>query len=436
MRNALLFLAFFLFRLILAVPALKDPDLAIRINPDASLYRELGVNISRHSAFSGAPSPPYSPEGLRTPLYPLMVAFSDRLTGDPVRLVIIMQAILWALTGIALLVFAEKRCGFASGITAALLLLASPVGLKYGPSLMSENLFVPVLVASALVFLCAKEKGSLRLFALAGLLVGLSALVRPSSLLLGAILAFLVGRPLLKRGLVYAGLWLAPVGMWVLRNYFTFGFPFFSTIFSLNITAQNAPRLIALTEGISLEEAENAVRHDLQERYGADESWFYDPHHLNIMLPYGLEVIKKHPKEYIMLHANGVLMCFVPTDPGSLGLSLGLWDQIPSDPFDLINQTMIRPSEAARSLRKSIGRMGAMELFLLVFILLHTFALYGLAVAGTIRLRREKTLLLLCLVGTVVLVFMAGLLGSPRFRLPADPFLALLAGGAFLRRKN
>lgn len=390
--------------------------------------------MARHDVFSGASLPPFSPEGLRTPLYPLLVAFSDRLVGDPVKPVIILQAILWALTGISLLLFAEKRYGLAAGLTAAFLVLASPVGLKYGPSLMSENLFVPVLVAGALVFLHAREKGSLRLFALSGLLFGLSALVRPSSLPFGIVLAMLVGRPMLKRGLVFAGLWVAPVGMWVIRNWLSFGFPFFSSAFPLNITAQNAPRVMALAEGISLQEAEKRVLEDLVERYGADESWFHDPRHLNVMLPYGLEIIKKHPKEYALLHAKGILMCFGPSDPGSLGMSLGLWEELPSDPFEVINQAMISPTEATRLVRDAFGKMGPGEFTLLAFILLHTIALYGLAIAGTIRLRRERVLLALCLATILVLVFMAGLLGSPRFRLPAEPFLALLAGGAFLRK--
>ena len=433
-RNALLLACFFLFRLILAVPALKNPDLAVRINPDASLYKGLGVNMARHSAFSGAPSPPFGPEGLRTPLYPLLIAFSERLTGDPVRPVIALEALLWALTALGLLVFAERRYGLASGLTAAVLVLTSPVSLKYGPSLMSENLFVPVLVGGALVFLRARETGSARLFALSGLLFGLSALVRPTSLPLGIILGFLVGRPLLKRGLAFAGLWAAPVGMWVIRNWLTFGFPFFSTVFSLNITTQNAPRVIALAEGIPLQEAERRVSDELRRRYGADESWFYDPRHLNIMLPYGLEVIKKHPKEYATLHAKGMLICFLPADHGSVGVSLGLWDELPSDPFGVINQAMVRPSEALRLIRENLAGLGPGEIALLIFILLHTICLYGLALAGAARMRRERITLALCLISVFVLVFMAGMLGSPRFRLPAEPFLALLAGGAFVSR--
>ncbi|MGC8894796.1 MAG: glycosyltransferase family 39 protein [candidate division WOR-3 bacterium] len=436
MRNALFLLSFFLLRLIFALPALKELDLAIRINPDASLYQELGINMSRHDVFSGVSSPPYRPEGLRTPLYPLMVAVSDRLIGDTVRPVIILQALLWALTAFILLLFAEKRYGFAAGLITALLVLISPVSLKYGPALMSENLFVPVLVVAGLVFLRASESGSTRLFALSGLLFGLSALVRPSSLPLGVMLVFLVGRPLLKRGLVFAGLWAAPVGFWVIRNWLSFGFPFFSTAFSLNIVAQNAPRVIAAADGISLEEAEGRVRQDIRERYGADESWFYDPHYLNVMLPYGLEIIKKHPKEYVVLHAKGVLMCFLPSDPGSLGVSLGLWRELSLDPFGLINQAMVKPSEAKRLLREAFGMMGLGEFILFAFISLYTLALYGLAVAGTMRLRREKALLSVCFITIGVLVFMAGLLGSPRFRLPAEPFLALLAGGALLSRRR
>ena len=433
-RNALIFTCFFLFRLILAVPAIKNPDLAIRINPDALLYKGLGVNMSRHAFFSGAPSPPFAPEGLRTPLYPLLVAFSDKLTGDPARPVIVLQALIWALTALSLLVFAERRYGAAPGLAAAILVLASPVSLKYAPSLMSENLFVPVLVAAALVFLLARERGSARLFALSGFLFGLSALVRPSSLPLGLILAFLVGRPLLRRGLAFAGLWAAPVGMWIIRNWLTFGFPFFSTAFPLNIIAQNAPRVMALAEGIPLQEAERRVSEDLRQRYGADESWFYSPHHLNLMLPYGLEIIRKHPKEYAILHAKGVLMCFLPADYGSLGMSLGLWDEVPSDPFGVINRAMVNPSETGRLIRETLTGIGMGEILLLVFILLHTLALYGLALAGAVRMRRERIPLLLCLISIAVLVSMAGLLGSPRFRLPAEPFLALLAGWAFANR--
>jgi len=434
-RNALLLLAFFSFRLILATPALKDPDLALRINPDASLYQGLGVNMARHDAFSGVSSPPYGPEGLRTPLYPLLVAVSDRFAGDPIRPVLVLQALLWALMGIGLLVFTEKRYGMVAGLTSAILMLISPLSLKYGPSLMSENLFAPVLVAGALVFFRAREKGSLRLFALAGLLIGLSALVRPSSLALGVILALLVGRPLLKRGAVFAGLWLAPVGMWVIRNWLTFGFPFFSTIFSLNLTFQHAPMVIASAEGIPLDEAEKRVDQDLRNRYGADETWAYDPEKLNIMLPYGFEVVRNHPVEYAKLYLKGSLMCFGPSDPGSLGMSLGLWEEVPSSPFALINQAMVNPARARELLGRAMRDMGPVGGLLLALILAHTIALYAMALVGAVRLRRDRVLLGVCLLSIAALVLIVGVSGSPRFRLPAEPCLALLAGGAFLSRR-
>ncbi|MEO0179853.1 MAG: glycosyltransferase family 39 protein [candidate division WOR-3 bacterium] len=435
MRNALIFLAFLLFRLILSVPALKEPSISLRINPDADHYHALGLNMARNSSFSRAPSPPYVPDGLRTPLYPTLIGISDKITGDPIRPVVFLQAILWALMGMGIMIFAEKKFGFASGLTSGLLLITSPLSLKYGPSIMSENLFTPALVAGAMVFLRARESGSLRLFALSGLIFGLSALVRPSSLPLGLLLALLVGRPFPKKGLAFLGLWVAPIGMWVIRNWLTFGFPFFSTVFFLNIIAQNAPRVIAVAEGISLKEAEMRVAEDLRERYRADESWFYDPVRLRTMLPYGLEVIKEHPKEYLLLHAKGTALCFLPLDPGSLGITLGFWEASPVDPFELINQAMIRPAEALRTARESFEKFGPLGLTLFVFIILHTLTLYGLATAGAIRLRGEFAAVALSLITVGALVFMTGPLGSPRFRLPAEPFLALLAGRALLSRK-
>ncbi len=436
MRNALIFLAFLLFRLILSVPALKEPSISLRINPDADHYHTLGLNMARNSSFSRAPSPPYVPDGLRTPLYPTLIGISDKITGDPIRPVVFLQAILWALMGMGIMIFAEKKFGFASGLTSGLLLITSPLSLKYGPSIMSENLFTPALVAGAMVFLRARESGSLRLFALSGLIFGLSALVRPSSLPLGLLLALLVGRPFPKKGLAFLGLWVAPIGMWVIRNWLTFGFPFFSTIFPLNLTCQHAPMVIATVEGIPLEKANERVGRDIRERYGADESWAYDPEKINAMLPYSLEVIKNHPKEYAILYLRGILMCFGPSDPGSLGMLFGLWEESPVDPFEVINRAMLRPKEVWGLAQEAFAKMAPCGIILLVFILLHTIALYGLTIAGTIRLRRKRILLALCLLSIAVPVLIVGVSGSPRFRLPAEPFLALLAGCALLRRSK
>ena len=240
---------------------------------------------------------------------------------------------------------------------------------------------------------------------------------------------------MLKRGAVFAGLWLAPVGMWVIRNWLTFGFPFFSTIFSLNLTFQHAPMVIASAEGIPLDEAEKRVDQDLRNRYGADETWAYDPEKLNIMLPYGFEVVRNHPVEYAKLYLKGSLMCFGPSDPGSLGMSLGLWEEVPSSPFVLINQAMVNPARARELLGRAMRDMGPVGGLLLALILAHTIALYAMALVGAVRLRRDRVLLGVCLLSIAALVLIVGVSGSPRFRLPAEPFLALLAGGAFLSRR-
>ncbi|KYP81421.1 glycosyltransferase family 39 protein [Ferroacidibacillus organovorans] len=74
--------------------------------------------------------------------------------------------------------FAGKRAGFAAAILSALYLPNSFVGL----TLLTEPLFIPLLLGSLLAGSYAVKRGFVFDYALTGLLIGLTALVRPNVL--------------------------------------------------------------------------------------------------------------------------------------------------------------------------------------------------------------------------------------------------------------
>ena len=163
----------------------------------------------------------------RVPLYPLWLAAVYALTGGSYRAVPIAQAFLGA-TAIPLAYLLGRRVfGHAVGLLTALgVALSCQLVLEVRP-LMSEVLFTPVVLLAMLLLWNATQEPTTPRIALAGAVVGASALVRPTLLCfpLVAPLAFAArerGRRAARHGLVYALAAALVVTPWIVRNYYRY----------------------------------------------------------------------------------------------------------------------------------------------------------------------------------------------------------------------
>ena len=178
----------------------QAPDREAMVNwSDQRGYQRLGENLATTGQFTRyAGTETFAPEVIRTPGYPAFVAVIYKLFGvGNNTAVAVAQALVFA--AICLLVFALVRRAWsprAALLAAALTALYAP--LPYFGALVVTELWTALVATAAMVIVIrAAQGGALRDFALAGMLLSATTIVRPAFVLLPFFFALAV--PVLVR---------------------------------------------------------------------------------------------------------------------------------------------------------------------------------------------------------------------------------------------
>ncbi len=412
-------------------------------NPDAVHYVLLGRNLLLHGHYSRCEGPPYAPDILRTPVYPLFAGVLDLLGGAGA--IYLAQALLQV--GSCLLLFALVRRHFGSGAAlAASFLLATDLMLAvYNFEAMSEPLFVLLVLAAvyhglpALASLSRKERPVFLRLALAGVLLGLAILTRPAALYLPVVLAgcLLVtawrGRCPglgLAATLVFL-LGTAPLpGLWIARNALVFSVPRLTTVDAANNVYFIGGGAYQLRHGLSLEEAHAwiAREHGLTPYVVTQNPWTTDQSVAAIdaeLRAASARVMTRYPVELVESSLLGVAKASVSHNVDVLAALNGREWQAPST----AGLARLRP-EALERLEANGPALAAAFGWELVHVLLAL----GLAAvgAGYCLVRRwsdPATWALLLVLGYFYLtVAVFGLEAFYRCRVPVLPFLYVFGG--------
>lgn len=200
---------------------------------DQGGYDRLGTGLATSGQFTRFPnSPVFVPEVIRTPGYPAFVAAVYVVFGNGNHMAVaIAQAFVFA--AICLMVFAITRrvAGHDTALIAAAIAAAYSPLPYFGALILTELWTAFVATAAMLVCVVAVRSGRLRDFAIAGVLLSATTLVRPAFVLMPYF--FAIGVPVLVRRqrsvaaltnwgvlCVTATLTLAP---WFLYNYVNLG---------------------------------------------------------------------------------------------------------------------------------------------------------------------------------------------------------------------
>ncbi len=421
-RDFWVFAVFLGIRLVFAIPALMHPDISISLNADCAQYLKLAENLVHHGSFCMSWFPGCLPDGLRTPVYPLFLALFYTIPGNTNFLVVMFQALIWALVGFW--VYRKLGSGLP-GLVASGLILLSPLSVKYQSGLMTENTAVGLVILSLMALERGQRENKTYCSAVSGLLMGLAALTRPGLVVLGPLLGLFVGKGFIKKYASFLALWAVLPGAWVLRNALVFGFPFLSSVIYVNNIYYHAPRVIALEQGINVDSARILMGSEINSKYGYDHDITLEPKKLARANALALDVLRRHPKQLTYLWTRGTGLCLAPPHPSSVAAALGSSDG--ARQIKKLNRALLGDGP---KLSEIISR--PQNLIILIWSLLHLFLLYGLALAGIIGFRHlepaEKQWVLLGMVLSSALLLTPGTVGSPRFRLVAEPLLALVAG--------
>lgn len=238
---------------------------------DAEGFHLLARNLLAGNGFALAWDPPFCPDTLRPPLYPLFIALGYRLLGaDPARSVL-LQVLLEGLTTALAAQLGQRAAGPRTGALAAWLYALNGSTQRYTGYLFAEALLLPALAGALCATLAALRRPSTGRAAWAGVGWGLALLIKPNAqylaLAVGGLLALASvkrqassGKGGLRRltfDVLPAALFFATLGLtlcpWLVRNHVVLGRWTLSTAFEENVVRVSAVATLAELEGTPAE---------------------------------------------------------------------------------------------------------------------------------------------------------------------------------------
>ncbi len=370
------------FRTALVLPALFDPSAALGpAELDTHEYHALGQSITRGS---------YEIEGrdwiLRPPGYPAFLAAVDMTLGSDPRFAVGLQVLLGGFVAILVALWASAAFGRFAGLASGILAGLAPVTGLLSGFLLTEALFTAI-VALGLFFFRKRP-------AVSGLILGLSALVRPMGIYIAGVAAsfHLLRKDWTKAGLLSVA-FVIPLLPWLARNRLVNGKAILSTQHEATVFLYAAPYTMMQERGISYEEALANLRDTL----ACDDLWSaaLDPEMAGEISKRGMAYMLRHPLAYCVAHLKGFIKGFY--GPGRK-FTLMIWN----------NRTVAG--------------------IIVIAGWLYALISYILAIRGFVRMKDEEIALAAMV---FLLLFLPGADGSFRFRAPAEPILALGAGVGF-----
>ena len=235
---------------------------------------------------------------IRPPFYPLFLAACSLVTTAVVPFVQILQSLL----GGAQVVIAFRTVSLVScargALVAAALIAFCPHLIFLSAFLYTETVFAFLLWAGVYFFVRAGSQGARRagsLLAVSAILLGLAALTRPTVLMLAPVMAALLllgprfgfataPKVAMRRFLVFAGVFLAVVAPWMLRNLAVHGeFTLAPRHGAFILAFGNSPQLLGVYEAETVDEyysRQNSLTAQFEVDGGLPKSeWLVEPIH-------------------------------------------------------------------------------------------------------------------------------------------------------------
>ncbi len=388
--------------------------------PDSNDYDFLAMSLVEHGEFSRTPDGPA--ELFRTPGYPLFLACIYAGGNYSIRAVLIVQILLDV--GLCYLVYllGVRLCSRRVGLWAAALQAVSTVAIVSSVRILSDSLFAFMLTASILLLLNHFKTLRWQPLLLGGIVAGCACYVRPVGVFFGVIvlLVLLLRCRSVRRAVLFAVVFAAGIGPWILRNYIVADYPGFSTVSGECMFKFQGPYVLARVEGISVESARSRIEAELTQYKSAENPTQGRMEFKRASI--GLRILREHPWTFLAMHLRGSLMVWAPGEvelPALLGVEAG-----EKGTMEVLSQKGL--SSAVRYYLH--GRMWILWILVpFMLVLLARYAFSAVGVVRYVRLRMNPGGWLMVL--TVLLfTLLPGVFGHPRFRVPITPFLNLAAG--------
>jgi len=424
-RGFLLLLAFLIARLALVAIPIRNPKGGILI--DSQHYLSLAAGLAAQGEYAD----PAGQDFIWPAGYPLFIALASGWSAPSPIAVSLAQLVLTSAVAVMVVAFGARIVNGRAALAAGWIYAILPTAALWALTVMSETLFTALLLLACLLWWLAVQRADLRLGVLAGLLLGLAAFVRPIGLTLVPLWAFFAFLALHRRAGWRRGLALG-VGIatgaalvilpWSLRNLSVHGTLAFSGVGERTFFNFNVAQVKAEAEGTSRDQAAGEL--------GTSASDLDD----------SLRIIARYPGAFALEQGKGLFRTLLGLEAGSWARLFGYPEALKSG-LGVVSSILEGDPALAISRVKSVlvnPQTGPILALALVAEIL-TILLYALTAVLLTRGGLKGNWGAILVVWTVVvLVLLPGAAGQARFRIPIEPFLAVLAagGGSLLLRRG
>lgn len=438
-------LASFLLKLVVGGSVLASGDPERFVQRDSVSYLRTARALLEHGVFASSPESPEVPETFRTPGYPLFVAAALALSGGRVEGVVLAGILTSLLSVAGVFYLAAERFGRRAGLVAALLLLTDVVSFAYSLQVMSETLFTALVLASVVCAYRFRKSPRLGWVLGCGVCLAASVQVRPLSYYLVAPIAVWVAvvafrsrhglrsQHSLRRAAVAVGVvilpWVVLVGGWHWRNQALTGESLFSRVAGTNLLFYRAAAVVALRDGIGLEEARHRLGRDRYEEVHPETAGA-SPERLAVLWEEeGKAILWAHPYLFLQVQLRSLPHFLIGLGHHTLFQLLGI--PVPEEgPLG----DLLRLDGRTYLDRWVFGRTGSWLAF--VAEQAHLLVLYAGVLLWGIWSWRQRRLDADDVAAWLVLGYLVAVTAGPeayaRFRVPLVPLLAVYSAAGFV----
>lgn len=405
---------------------------------DSDGYYPLAVNLYQYGVFSYQNTPPFSPEVVHAPGYPFFLSLFAAPFSSVIPAVLI-QIVLASLGAILLYRFLGGVFPDNVRFWGVLLYAIEPWNAYSASSVLSESIFVFLLITTLYLARTAWQKDRALYWIISGVFLGAAAYIRPIALYLGLLGGVFVlvmhywnSRIFLKsagRAVLFLGAFCLVISFWSFRNYERFGSWSFSMKGPFTLYFYNVQQLLIYKEGISAGESAGRlfemakISHpEIQER---DD--LRHPKYAPYLYKASREIITGDPITFAKMYFLSIGTFFL-----SDGYRLLLKSLFPAWQSQLPNITLLVANADISGILNYLKISGLNGLVLLIGLFFWGSVTLLSALAFPISfLKKEASHLRIIVVLLIGLILYFALLTGPvaqaRYRVPITPFLFILA---------
>jgi len=443
--TAALLLAILTRLVFILLPRVPLETKAVASIGDSREYIALAHNLVSSHTFTRDTVPPFRPELFRTPGYPLLLVLPFAVFGPSLVWPLLLQLLLslatvWLTRRLAL----ELGLGPVTSAFAALLVGLSPNLAFLSSKLVSEALFIPMLLVCVLLLNRYRLSGRTLDLIGTGVCCGLLVLVRPIATFFPLVIAVYVlwlrfGDRKWPLGVAHSALLLACASMvvapWVIRNGTKTGRYIVSTASEHNVHLYDAATVVAAEKGITIPQARDSMWAEAERKFGPidtnDEASMWKK-----LAAVARPHLMRRPALAAPVWLFGVSADFLnPISVGPLLIHAGSSPSLGSRNLLQTSLGLLMKGRVTQAFSTAWRvRVGGAPLFILV--VLACAALFNLILIwfgfASLFLRRARGLFWL-LLPILYFTLVTGTVGDARFRAPIEPLLCLFAAVALTR---